>query len=221
MNTEIKLHCSHYSGVIMGAMASKITTLMIVYSTVYSVADQSEHQSPASLAFVCGEFPVNSPHKWPVTRKCFHLSTSSCWWHGTIVYLIVFSYYWNLRITLARSAVPCTASVLYSVYYGAWVQWRPYTTLHWNNILPEKIPNIHFNQIPTQIIETDIRIMYCRHWTQTIYSHLGQHTYTCHIKFWTNPSFVSIELSSCYVNSSTSPQFYHTLAFFNKNGKSN
>ena len=23
--------------------------------------------------------PVNSPNKWPVTRKCFHLMTSSCW----------------------------------------------------------------------------------------------------------------------------------------------
>ena len=64
----------------MAAIASQITSLTIVYSTVYSGADQSKHQSSASLAFVRGirRGPVNSPHKWPVTRKCFHLMTSSC-----------------------------------------------------------------------------------------------------------------------------------------------
>ena len=39
----------------------------------YSYADQRKHQSSASLAFVRGSHrgPVNSPHKWPVTRKMF------------------------------------------------------------------------------------------------------------------------------------------------------
>ena len=62
-----------YSDVIMGAMASQITSLTIVYSTVYSGADQRKHQSSASLAFVRGihRWPVYSPHKWPVTRKMF------------------------------------------------------------------------------------------------------------------------------------------------------
>ena len=57
----------------MGAIASQITSLTIVYSTVYSGADQSKHQSSASLAFLWGihRGPVNSPHKWPVTRKMF------------------------------------------------------------------------------------------------------------------------------------------------------
>ena len=72
--------CTHYGDVIMGAIASQITSLTIVYSTVYSDADQRKHQSSASLAFVRGihRGPVNSPHKWPVTQKCFHLITSSC-----------------------------------------------------------------------------------------------------------------------------------------------
>ena len=63
----------HYNDVIMGAIASQITSLMIVYSTVYSDADQIKHQSSASLAFVRGihRGPVNSPHKWPVTPKRF------------------------------------------------------------------------------------------------------------------------------------------------------
>ena len=63
----------HYDDVIMDAIASQITSLTIVYSNVYSGADQSKHQSSASLAFVWGihRGPVNSPHKWPVTRKMF------------------------------------------------------------------------------------------------------------------------------------------------------
>ena len=61
----------HYSDAIMGAMASQITSLAIVYSTVYSGADQRKHQSSASLPFVRGihRRPVNSLLKWPVTRK--------------------------------------------------------------------------------------------------------------------------------------------------------
>ena len=68
---------NHYCDVIMGVSASQITSLMIVYSTVYSDADQREFQSSASLAFVRGihRGPGNSPHKWPVTRK-----NVSIWW---------------------------------------------------------------------------------------------------------------------------------------------
>ena len=63
----------HYSDVIMSMMASQITSLMIVYSNVYSGTDQRKHQSSMSLAFVqrihwC---PVNSPHKGPVMRNMF------------------------------------------------------------------------------------------------------------------------------------------------------
>ena len=63
----------HYYDVIMGTIASQITSLTIVYSGVYSDADQSKHQSSASLAFVreIHRGPVNFPHKWPVTRKMF------------------------------------------------------------------------------------------------------------------------------------------------------
>ena len=63
----------HYGDVIMGAIASQITSLAIVYSTVYSDTNQRKHQSSASLSFVRGihRGPVNSPHKWPVTRKMF------------------------------------------------------------------------------------------------------------------------------------------------------
>ena len=79
-----------YDDVIMSAMASQITSLTIVYSTVYSGANQSEHQSSASLAFVWGihRGPVNSPHKWPVTRKMFPfddvIMTPSWKWKGPV-----------------------------------------------------------------------------------------------------------------------------------------
>ena len=64
----------------MGAIASQITSLTIVYSIVYSDADQRKHQSSASLAFVWG---IHRDRWIPRTngqlrRKCFHLMTSSC-----------------------------------------------------------------------------------------------------------------------------------------------
>ena len=70
-NTAYKVESAHYSDVIVGAMASQITSLTVIYSTVYSRADQRKHQSFASLAYVIHRWPVNSPHKWPVTRKMF------------------------------------------------------------------------------------------------------------------------------------------------------
>ena len=61
---------SERCNVTMTTMASPIT---VVYSIVYSDADQRKHQSSPSLTFVRGihRWPVNSPHKWPVTRKKF------------------------------------------------------------------------------------------------------------------------------------------------------
>ena len=57
----------------MGVIASQITSLTIVFSSIYPDADERKHQSSASLVFVWGihRGPVNSPHKWPVTRKMF------------------------------------------------------------------------------------------------------------------------------------------------------
>ena len=94
----IELCTRHYNDVIMGAMASQITSLTSVCSTVYLGADQRKHQSSASLAFVRGihRWPVNSPHKWPVTRKMFSFNdvimVLSCF-----VFLLwfYFSYLWS------------------------------------------------------------------------------------------------------------------------------
>ena len=77
-STEIS--SCHYFEVIMGAMASQIRSLTIVYSTVYSGADQRKHQSSVSLAFVQGihRSLVNSPHKGQ--------------WRGTLMFSLIYAW---------------------------------------------------------------------------------------------------------------------------------
>ena len=64
----------------MLAMASQITSLAIVYSTVYSGADQNKHQSSASLAFV-GEFTGTGEFPAQIASNAENVSI---WWrhHG-------------------------------------------------------------------------------------------------------------------------------------------
>ena len=84
----------HYDDIIMSAIASLITSLTIVYSIVYPDADQRKHQSSASLAFVWGihRGPVNSPHKWPVTRKMLPFDDVIMWYDTTNVFWGRYSY---------------------------------------------------------------------------------------------------------------------------------
>ena len=82
-NKERPRSTYHYNDVIMGAIASQITSLTVVYSTIYSDADQRKHQSFASLAFVWG---IHRDRWIPRTKvqlggKCFHFMTSSCLAH--------------------------------------------------------------------------------------------------------------------------------------------
>ena len=73
VKVELRFQLCHYNDVIMGVMASIITSLTIVYSTVYSGTDQRKHQSSTSLAFVQGIYrsPGDSLHNWPVLQKMF------------------------------------------------------------------------------------------------------------------------------------------------------
>ena len=61
--------------VITSAIASQITSVSIVYSTVCSDTVQRKHPSSAPLALVrrIHRWPVDSPRKGPVTRKMFPL----------------------------------------------------------------------------------------------------------------------------------------------------
>ena len=85
-------YISHYNDVIMDAIASQITSLMIVYSAVYPDADQRKHQSSASLAFVR---EIHRDRWIPRTNgqwrgKCFHLMTSS--WDVNVVAVMSYPY---------------------------------------------------------------------------------------------------------------------------------
>ena len=71
----------HYNDVIMSAMASQITSLAIVYSTVYSGADQRKYHSSSSLAFVRGI------HRWPVnSQRASNTENISNWWRQQLLY---------------------------------------------------------------------------------------------------------------------------------------
>ena len=59
-----------------GAIASQITSLNIVYSTVYSDADQRKYQSSAPLA-LCGEFTGTG--KFPA-QMASNAENVSIWW---------------------------------------------------------------------------------------------------------------------------------------------
>ena len=64
----------HYDDIIMRVMASQIISLMIVYSTVYSGADQRKHQSSTSLAFVRGI------HRSFPAQMASNAENISIWW---------------------------------------------------------------------------------------------------------------------------------------------
>ena len=59
---------SQWVGCRLKSSASRLSTQPFIRAQI-----RKKHQSPASLAFVRGIHwgPVNSPHKWPVTRKMF------------------------------------------------------------------------------------------------------------------------------------------------------
>ena len=63
----------HYSDVIMNVIVPQITGVLTVYSTICSGADQRNHQSSVSLAFVRGIhwWPMNSPPQGTVMQKMF------------------------------------------------------------------------------------------------------------------------------------------------------
>ena len=117
-----------YNDVIMRAMASQITSLTIVYSTVYSGADQRKHQSSASLAFVRGihRWPVNSPHKGPVTRKTFPFD--DVFMYG-LFFVCLIAYYFNTCISSRRNRLRIGTREFSTIIHLVW-------RLHTNHSLP-------------------------------------------------------------------------------------
>ena len=86
---------THYSDVILGAMATQITSLAIVYSTVYSGADQKKHQGSASLALCAGNSPVTG--EFPA-QKASNAENVSIWWrHRVMLTLHYIPYHWCIE----------------------------------------------------------------------------------------------------------------------------
>ena len=82
----LEAFCTHYGDVIMGAIASQITSLTIVYPTVYSDADQRKHIRSASLAFVRGI------HRGPVNSQMASNAVNvSIWWRHHEICCVVTS----------------------------------------------------------------------------------------------------------------------------------
>ena len=73
--------CSHYDDVIMNAIASQITSLMIVYSTVYSDADQVNIKAPRHWP-LCGEFTGTG--EFPAQRASYAENVSIWWRHHVL-----------------------------------------------------------------------------------------------------------------------------------------
>ena len=128
------LTITHYSDVIMRAMASQITSVSMICSTVCSDADQRKHQSSASLAFVRGihRWSVNSPHKGPVTRKMFPFD-------DVIMFIINFIPVNKLQYNFIRSVNsphkgPVTRNVIMFIF-----NFIPVNTLQHNFIRKEKL----------------------------------------------------------------------------------
>ena len=150
----------------MDAIASLITSLTIVYSTVYWDADQRKHQSSASLAFVWGIHwgPVNSPHKWPVTHKMFPFD-------DVIVYLILFSnsvesqlmlqntiMLWEYVVTHCSLVTPYGDRDLGQQWLRLWlVAWRhqaiTWTNVDWSSV---KSSDIHIRAISQEMPQSSI-----------------------------------------------------------------
>ena len=73
LSIRLEISFFHYNIIIMSAMASHITRLTIIYSAFYSGEDQRK-KSELRVTGLCAEkspWPVNSPHKGPVTREMF------------------------------------------------------------------------------------------------------------------------------------------------------
>ena len=82
--------------------------------------DQRKHQSSASLAFVWGirRWPVNSPHKRPVTRKIFPLDDVIMW--------------------------PWIPTTVPDDNHAAWWPWWPEAPLLFDGIVNVSSPNHHW-----------------------------------------------------------------------------
>ena len=130
----------------MTTMAYQITSLPIVYSTVYSDAYQRKHQSSVSLAFVWGIHPDRwiSHTKGQLRGKCFHLMTSS-WirnsrhfdWHRFVGFAICLVKWQTNRLSVGTQYT-CSASLRRTSISKATLILLD-TSAEWNAVSPSSL----------------------------------------------------------------------------------
>ena len=137
----------------MGAIASQITSLTIVNSTVYSDADQRKHQRSATLASVRGiqRGPVNSQRKWPVTRKMFPIDdVIMLTW---INFNLLHGYNHMSSKVWGKIARPLRNLYVYTVWIYEWISHFPHFTMdviiypcwHYSYSMLEKWAHVELN----------------------------------------------------------------------------
>ena len=108
----------------MSAMASQITSLTVVYSIVYSGADQRKHQSSASLAFVRGIHRG----RWIPAQKTSNAENVSIWWrhhdciycacHSSTAVVLCAKIHYNGVIMSSMASQITNLNIVYSTVYS-------------------------------------------------------------------------------------------------------
>ena len=147
----------------MTTMASQITSLTVVYSTVYSGADQRKHQSSALLAFVWG---IHRDRWIPRTKgqlrgKCFHLMTSSCnlWRNDAHIMSIPDKWTWSLYNIAQPSEThpnPKSRKIALPITYFSGMQWLWNLSQITGVILCHALCKISFLRLDAKIIAQKI-----------------------------------------------------------------
>ena len=104
----------------MGAMESQIISITIVYSTVYSGADQRKHQSSASLA-LGGEFTGD---RWIPAQMASNAESVSIWWRHHGPKFVIFKSISNVDI----SSTSCEIALMWippQIARFTWPTWGP------------------------------------------------------------------------------------------------
>ena len=141
----------------MGTTASQITSLTIVYSTVYSDADQRKHESSAPLAFVwTGEFPAQMASNAENVSIWWRHHAEDCWtsqadqecltswpWLGMKIFILntkdaltIFFTQCYLATILRSASLPRKHSTIQLVYWAKIEHFLPSSTrMHWPGAL--------------------------------------------------------------------------------------
>ena len=171
----------------MDTVGSQITSLTIVYSTVYSGADQRKHQSSASLAFVWGNSPVTG-------QRAGNAEKVSIWWRHHVAEYATgpwnkMSYWWN------RNHLPHQRLTFFDNFLCS--KWRKFSvSMNMKTFLCKNWTDtylyIHIDWCLYFMININILINSCT-LTQiwTILSNIYQTYQTFHIDWHTIISFLS------------------------------